>query len=212
MAPGRPWQPLRQVPWDVLVLDMFLREGTGLEVLAQLPGELAGRKVYVLTNYATADLREACVRLGRMRCSTNPPSWTSSSPPFWRDAVGVVWSTQAVCVGDRALAAFAFAHVVLQGQQGRPSRWGRARPPLARLMRWCQHSPRTSPRCASAWKRSISWGSCKTMGCAELVMARSSLVSMVNFHWPLVRGETEIQSVLPRRSRSESPLYAHRVK
>jgi len=33
-------------------------------VLAQLPGELAGRKVYVLTNYATADLREACVRLG----------------------------------------------------------------------------------------------------------------------------------------------------
>ena len=55
---------LRQVPWDVLVLDMFLREGTGLEVLAQLPGELAGRKVYVLTNYATADLREACVRLG----------------------------------------------------------------------------------------------------------------------------------------------------
>lgn len=55
---------LRQVPWDVLVLDMFLREGTGLEVLAQLPGELAGRKVYVLTNYATADLRKACVRLG----------------------------------------------------------------------------------------------------------------------------------------------------
>ena len=55
---------LRQVPWDVLVLDMFLREGTGLEVLAQLPGELAGRKGYVLTNYATADLRKACVRLG----------------------------------------------------------------------------------------------------------------------------------------------------
>ncbi|WP_453932562.1 response regulator [Acidovorax temperans] len=55
---------LRQVPWDVLVLDMFLREGAGLEVLAQLPGELAGRKVYVLTNYATADLRKACVRLG----------------------------------------------------------------------------------------------------------------------------------------------------
>ena len=55
---------LRQVPWDVLVLDMFLREGTGLEVLAQLPGELTGRKVYVLTNYATADLRKACVRLG----------------------------------------------------------------------------------------------------------------------------------------------------
>ncbi len=57
-------ETLRQVPWDVLVLDMFLRKGTGLEVLAQLPGELAGRKVYVLTNYATADLRKACVRLG----------------------------------------------------------------------------------------------------------------------------------------------------
>ena len=64
---------LRQVPWDVLVLDMFLREGTGLEVLAQLPGELAGRKVYVLTNYATADLREACVRLGADAVAVDPP-------------------------------------------------------------------------------------------------------------------------------------------
>lgn len=43
-------------------------------------------------------------------------------------------------------------------------------------------------------------------------MARSSLVSLVNFHWPLVRGVTEIQSVLPRRLRSESALYAHRVE
>ena len=85
---------LRQVPWDVLVLDMFLREGTGLEVLAQLPGELAGRKVYVLTNYATADLREACVRLGA-------------------DAV-FDKSTEL----DEFFAAL--AHAVLQGQQGPP--------------------------------------------------------------------------------------------
>jgi DNA-binding NarL/FixJ family response regulator len=34
------WQPCARCRGDVLVLDMFLREGTGLEVLAQLPGEL----------------------------------------------------------------------------------------------------------------------------------------------------------------------------
>ena len=102
------------------------------------------------------------------------------------------------------------AHVVLQGQQARPSGVGRARPPLLARCGGVA-PPRTSPRCARAWKRSISWGSCKTMGVRSLAMARSSLVSMVNFHWPLVRGETEIQSVLPG-ARSESPLYAHRVE
>ena len=55
---------LRQVPWDVLVLDMFLREGTGLRCWPSCPANWRAARCTVLTNYATADLREACVRLG----------------------------------------------------------------------------------------------------------------------------------------------------
>jgi len=51
--------------WDVIVLDLFLKSGTGLDVLAGMP-ELAFSKgkVLVLTNYATADVRRQCLRLG----------------------------------------------------------------------------------------------------------------------------------------------------
>ena len=39
-------------------------------------------------------------------------------------------------------------------------------------------------------------------------MARSSLVSMVNFHWPLVRGETEIKACCQALKKRESTLRA----
>jgi CheY-like chemotaxis protein len=55
---------LRQVDWNVMVLDLFLRDSTGFDVLAHMPEETAGRKVFVLTNYATGELREACLRMG----------------------------------------------------------------------------------------------------------------------------------------------------
>ena len=123
-----------------------------------------------------------------MRCLTNPPSWTSSSPPFWRDAVGLVWSTAGgFALGHRALAAFAFAHVVLQGQQGPPVGVGPCTAttcsPDAVVSALATHQPALCQRVEEV----DILGSCKTMGCAELAMARSSLVSMVNFHWPLVR-------------------------
>lgn len=55
---------IRLVEWDVLVLDLFLREGTGFDVLANMPRGVTGRKVYVLTNYANSELRNACLLQG----------------------------------------------------------------------------------------------------------------------------------------------------
>lgn len=49
---------------DVLIIDIFLRSGSGLGVLraaAELPGP--PRRV-VLTNYATPEMRERCLALG----------------------------------------------------------------------------------------------------------------------------------------------------
>ena len=54
--------------WQLIVVDLFLREGSGLEVLQALRQMSLPRSpiqhVYVLTNYATADMRRRCAQLG----------------------------------------------------------------------------------------------------------------------------------------------------
>jgi len=55
---------LDRFDWDLVVLDLFLRHGSGLDVLAAVPAQPDKRRIFVLTNYATADIRERCVALG----------------------------------------------------------------------------------------------------------------------------------------------------
>ncbi len=50
--------------WDVAVLDLFLKAGTGLGVLQKLGGLTANKKVLVLSNYASRDIRQQCLKLG----------------------------------------------------------------------------------------------------------------------------------------------------
>ena len=54
----------RHSEWDVMVLDLFLREGTGLSVLSSLQHRPATQRVVVLTNYATPDVFQRCMSLG----------------------------------------------------------------------------------------------------------------------------------------------------
>lgn len=56
---------LREADWDVLVLDLQLKQGTGLGVLKALAGtKPQGAKVIVLTNYAIPQFRDRSVALG----------------------------------------------------------------------------------------------------------------------------------------------------
>ncbi|RYF65957.1 MAG: response regulator [Comamonadaceae bacterium] len=50
--------------WHLAVVDLFLKEGSGLGVLASCRERSAQQRVVVLTNYATADIRERCMKLG----------------------------------------------------------------------------------------------------------------------------------------------------
>ena len=52
---------------DLIIVDLFLRQGSGLQVLEHLRhnGHTADR--VVLTNYATADVRRRCMVLGASR-------------------------------------------------------------------------------------------------------------------------------------------------
>ena len=52
---------------DLIILDIFLKSGSGLGILRMLR-ELPGQRIVVmLSNYATADIRRKCLDLGATR-------------------------------------------------------------------------------------------------------------------------------------------------
>lgn len=58
------WLKVHDGRWDLAVVDLFLKEGSGLGVLAGCRDREAHQNVVVLTNYATAEIRRRCFGLG----------------------------------------------------------------------------------------------------------------------------------------------------
>lgn len=58
------WLSTNKESWDLIILDLFLRQGTGLGILAVCKERLPHQKVIVLSNYATLDIRQRCLELG----------------------------------------------------------------------------------------------------------------------------------------------------
>jgi DNA-binding NarL/FixJ family response regulator len=52
---------------DLTIIDVFLKSGSGLEVLAQARAAGRGGKRVVLSNYVTPDIRRRCAALGADR-------------------------------------------------------------------------------------------------------------------------------------------------
>lgn len=50
--------------WQLAIVDLFLRQGSGLEVVRACQQRRRNQKVVVLTNYATPDIRRNCLGLG----------------------------------------------------------------------------------------------------------------------------------------------------
>ncbi|MDO9359914.1 MAG: response regulator [Polaromonas sp.] len=50
--------------WQLLVLDLFLLEGTGLGVLMKCTRRANDQKVVILSNYATHEIRARCMASG----------------------------------------------------------------------------------------------------------------------------------------------------
>lgn len=61
---GKQWLLKNPQLWDLAILDLFLKEGSGLGVLAACRDRMPTQKVVVLSNYATADIRQRCAQLG----------------------------------------------------------------------------------------------------------------------------------------------------
>jgi len=58
------WLMQPQAPWDLAIVDLFLHQGSGLDVLKACRARAPGRKMVVLTNYATREMRARCLDLG----------------------------------------------------------------------------------------------------------------------------------------------------
>ena len=50
--------------WDLVVIDIFLKSGSGLGVLTSCRERRSNQRLVVLSNYATADMRRKCLELG----------------------------------------------------------------------------------------------------------------------------------------------------
>jgi DNA-binding NarL/FixJ family response regulator len=61
---GKGWLASHPAQWDLAIVDLFLRQGSGLGVLAACRSRLPHQRVLVLSNYATPDVRMRCAQLG----------------------------------------------------------------------------------------------------------------------------------------------------
>ena len=61
---GRQWLAQNDDYWDLAIVDLFLKEGSGLNILAACRARRPGQKMVVLSNHATNDVRWRCEQLG----------------------------------------------------------------------------------------------------------------------------------------------------
>ena len=50
--------------WDLVIVDLFLKQGSGLGVIEACQDRGREQRLVVLSNYATSDMRKRCAQLG----------------------------------------------------------------------------------------------------------------------------------------------------
>lgn len=61
---ARHWLAAHPGGWDLVIVDLFLRQGSGLGVLEAARERSGEQRTVVLSNYATPDMRRRCAELG----------------------------------------------------------------------------------------------------------------------------------------------------
>jgi DNA-binding NarL/FixJ family response regulator len=61
---AKQWLAANGDRWDLAIVDLFLKQGSGLGVLEAARERRSGQHVVVLSNYATPDMRKRCEQLG----------------------------------------------------------------------------------------------------------------------------------------------------
>lgn len=58
------WLVGHERSWDLAIVDLFLKQGSGLGVIEACRARAPSQRVVVLSNYATTDMRKRCMQLG----------------------------------------------------------------------------------------------------------------------------------------------------
>lgn len=61
---AKAWLMREGAEWDIAIVDLFLKQGSGLGVISACRARHPSHKVVVLSNYATADIRQRCLVMG----------------------------------------------------------------------------------------------------------------------------------------------------
>jgi DNA-binding NarL/FixJ family response regulator len=63
-AEASQWLAEHADDWELAIVDLFLKQGSGLGVLQTCRARRPHQKVVVLSNYATPDIRKRCAQFG----------------------------------------------------------------------------------------------------------------------------------------------------
>lgn len=58
------WLEQNTERWDVLIVDLFLKQGSGIHLAQRVARRRPGQKVVVFSNYINANVRKRCAQLG----------------------------------------------------------------------------------------------------------------------------------------------------
>lgn len=58
------WLGVHEGGWDLLIVDLFLKSGSGMQLLEQLRRSTVDQKVIVLSNYVNPSVRKRCAQMG----------------------------------------------------------------------------------------------------------------------------------------------------
>jgi len=61
---GKEWLAANDDYWDLAIVDLFLKEGNGLNIVEACRARRPTQKLIVLSNHATNDIRWRCAQLG----------------------------------------------------------------------------------------------------------------------------------------------------
>lgn len=75
---GTSWLSAHHTQWDLAIVDLFLRQGSGLGVLAACRTRLPHQHMVVLSNYATPDIRMRCAQCSNQ--SAHRFHWICQTP------------------------------------------------------------------------------------------------------------------------------------
>lgn len=58
------WLCANSLAWDLVIVDLFLKAGTGMALLARIERDKPNQKIIVFSNYVNPEVRKRCATLG----------------------------------------------------------------------------------------------------------------------------------------------------